>query len=46
MPKQCVINATQIKSDDKNSSKEKIGTLTKVKMDEVYDGLILIMNIP
>ena len=46
MPKQCVINATQIKSVDKNSIKEKIGTLSKVKMNEVHDGLRLIMNIP
>ena len=46
MPKRCVINATQIKSVDKNSIKEKTGTLSTVKMNEVHDGLRLIMNIP
>ena len=46
IPKRCVINATQIKSVDKNSIREKIGTLSKAKMDEVHGGLRLIMNIP
>ena len=44
--KKCVINVTQIKSVDKKSIKEKIGTLSKRKMDEVHDGLKLIMSMP
>ncbi len=46
LPKRCVINTTQIKSVDKKSIKEKIGTLSKRRMDEVYDGLKLILAIP
>ena len=46
LPKRCVINTTQIKSVDKNSIKEKIGTLSKRRMDEVYDGLKLVLTIP
>ncbi len=44
--KKCVINVTQIKSVDKKSIKEKNGTLSKKRMDEVHDGLKLIMSIP
>ncbi len=44
--KKCVINVTQIKSVDKKSIKEKIGTLSKRRMDEVHDGLKLIMSMP
>ena len=44
--KKCVINVTQIKSVDKKSIKEKIGTLSKKRIDEVHDGLKLIMSIP
>jgi mRNA interferase MazF len=36
LPKRCVINTTQIKSVDKKSIKEKIGTLSKKRMDEVH----------
>jgi len=46
LPKKCVINTTQIKSVDKNSIKEKIGTISTKRMDEVYDGLKLVMTIP
>jgi mRNA interferase MazF len=46
LPKKCVINTTQIKSVDKNCIKEKIGTLSTKRMDEVYDGLKLVMTIP
>ena len=46
LPKKCVINTTQIKSVDKNSIKEKIGTISTKRMDEVYDGLKLVMAIP
>ena len=45
IPKKCVINVTQIKSVDKQSIKEKIGTLPKKTMDEVHEGLKLVMNI-
>ena len=44
--KKCVINVTQIKSVDKKSIKEKIGTLPKKRIDEVHEGLKLIMNLP
>ena len=45
IPKKCVINVTQIKSVDKKSIKEKIGTLSKKRMDEVQEGLKLVMNL-
>lgn len=44
MPKQCVINVTQIKSVDKTSLKEKIGSLATKKMLEVNQGLNLVLN--
>jgi mRNA interferase MazF len=44
LPKKCVINVTQIKSVDKASIKEKIGTLSKKKMAEVQEGLKLVMS--
>ena len=46
LPKKCVINVTQIKSVDKKSLKEKIGTLSKKRQDELHNGLKLVMNIP
>jgi len=46
LPKACVINATQLKSVDKQSIQEIIGTLSKDRMSEVYEGLKLIMNFP
>ena len=45
LSKKCVINITQIKSVDKKSIEEKIGTLSKRKMEEVHDGLKLVMAI-
>ena len=45
LPKKCVINTTQIKSVDKASIKEKIGTLSKKRADEVQEGLKLVLNI-
>jgi mRNA interferase MazF len=45
MPKACVINATQVKSIDKGSIKEKIGTLSREKMSEAINGMKLIMSI-
>jgi mRNA interferase MazF len=44
--KRCVVNVTQIKSVDKRSVQEKIGTLSDKRMTEVYEGIKLIMNIP
>ncbi len=46
MPKRCVINVTQIKSVDKCSLREAIGSLSKKRMDDVYDGLKLVMEFP
>jgi len=46
MPRKCVINATQVKSVDKKNIKEKIGSLSKAKMAEVYEGVKLIIAIP
>jgi len=45
LPKKCVINVTQIKSVDKSSVKEKIGTLSDKRMIEVHKGLRLVMNL-
>lgn len=44
LPKKCVINITQIKSVDKTSIIEKIGTLSKKRMDEVCEGLKLVLS--
>lgn len=46
MPKRCVINATQLKSVDKSSLVEKIGSLSQEKMEQVVAGLRLVMDIP
>jgi mRNA interferase MazF len=45
IPKKCVINITQIKSVDKAGIKEKIGTLSKKRVDEVYEGLKLVTSL-
>ena len=45
LPKKCVVNVTQIKSVDKKSLKEKIGKLSKKRMEEVYEGVKLVMSI-
>lgn len=45
LPRKCVINVTQVKSVDKFSIKEKIGTLSKKRMEEVYNGLKVVMSI-
>jgi len=45
LPKKCVVNVTQIKSVDKKSLKEKIGELSKKRMEEVYEGVKLVMSI-
>ena len=46
MPRKCVVNVTQVKSVDKQSLMEKIGTLSGERMTEVYDGIKLAMSIP
>ena len=46
LSKRCVVNVTQIKSVDKTSLKEKIGTLSDKRMAEVYEGMKLVMSIP
>jgi mRNA interferase MazF len=46
LPKKCVINVNQIKLVDKKWIKEKIGTLSNKRMDEVHKGLKLVMSIP
>ena len=46
LPKKCVINTSQIKSVNKKSIKEKIGTLSKKRTDEVHDGLTLVLATP
>ena len=45
LPKRCVINISQIKSVDKNSIREKIGTLSKNKMAAVEDGIRLNLDL-
>jgi len=45
LPKRCVINATQIKTVDKNCLREKIGALTKERIDQVEEGLKLVLNL-
>lgn len=44
IPKTCVINMTQIKSVDKTSLNGLIGTLSDKKMEDVDNGLKLVMN--
>ena len=45
LPRPSVINMTQIKTVDKRSLKEKIGTLSKDRMAQVYKGVKLIMDL-
>ncbi len=44
MPRQCIVNVTQIKSVDRMSLKEKIGSLSDKRMDEVVEGLKMVMD--
>ena len=46
LSKKCVVNVTQIKSVDKKSLKEKIGTLSPKRMAEIYQGIQLVLNMP
>lgn len=45
LPKKCVINATQIKTVDKLGLQEKIGALSKQRMEEVQQGIKLVMDL-
>ena len=45
IPKKSVVNMTQLKTVEKSSLKEKIGSLTKDRIDEVCEGLKLVMDI-
>ena len=45
MPKKCVINVTQVKSVDKQALIEEIGRLSDKRMEEVIDGLKLVLDI-
>ena len=45
LPRKCVVNVTQIKSVDKRSIKEKIGTLSKRRLEEIDNGLKLVLNL-
>lgn len=45
LPKKSVVNMSQIKTVDKASLKEKMGSLSNDRMVEVYDGLKLVMDI-
>ena len=45
LPKKCVVNVTQIKSVDKKSIKEEIGTLSSQKLEQVREGIKLILEI-
>ena len=44
LPKPSVINMTQIKTVDKRNIREKIGTLSKERLKQVYEGLKIIMD--
>ncbi len=46
LSKKSVINTTQIKTVDKLSLKEKIGSLTKERVSQVYEGMKLVMDVP
>ena len=46
LPKRSVVNMTQIKTVDKNSLREKIGSLTKKRMAQVYEGMRIVMDFP
>ena len=45
LPRRCVVNATQIKSVDRRSIKEMVGTLSKNRVAEVENGLKLVLGL-
>ena len=44
-PRKCVVNVTQIKTVDNRRIKEKIGTLSKKRLQEIDNGLKLVMSL-
>jgi mRNA interferase MazF len=46
MPQKCVVNVSQIKTVDKASVGEKIGTLSPERMTEIHNGLKLVIDLP
>jgi mRNA interferase MazF len=44
LPRKCVVNVTQIKSVDKRSIKEKIGALSAGRIEEVENGIRLVLS--
>jgi mRNA interferase MazF len=46
MPQRCVVNVSQIKTVDKASLGEKIGTLSPDRMAQIHDGLKLVIDLP
>lgn len=44
MPKKSIVNVSQIKTVDKNSIKEEIGTLSADKLIQVYEGIKLMFG--
>ena len=45
LPEKCVVNVTQIKTVDKLGLRERIGTLSKERMEEVQAGIKLVMDL-
>ncbi len=45
LPKSCVVNTTQVKSVDKSSLVELIGSLSRLRIEEVVSGLKLVMDL-
>jgi mRNA interferase MazF len=45
LPRRCVVNATQIKSVDRRSIREMVGTLSKNRVAEVENGLKLVLGL-
>ena len=46
MPQKCVVNVSQIKTVDKASLGEKIGSLSSDRMAEIHTGLKLVIDLP
>ncbi len=46
LPRKCIVNVTQIKAVDRRSIGEKIGTLSKKRLEEVESGLKLVLSLP
>jgi mRNA interferase MazF len=45
VPRRCVVNVTQVKSVGRKSLSEKIGSLSKGRMEEVEAGLRLVLDL-